>query len=392
MPKLLIINVSINRGSTGKIAEQIGNKAQSHGWDCYVGYGNFNIGSKMQAYHISNKWYKRLHAIESRLFDNHGLSSRLTTKRFIKYIEKIQPDIIHIHNIHGYYINYKQLFEFFKSYGRPVVWTLHDGWSFTGHCAFFDYPKCEKWKSHCQECPCLKKYPSSFRDRSYKNFELKKSLFSSLENLNLVPVSDWLGDQLSESYLKDVARITIHNGIDLGNFKPMPKKSTGEFNILGVSNVWEPRKGLPDFIKLRQMLPAEYKITLVGLKEEQIKELPDGLTGITRTENQAALAKLYAESDVFVNPTYEDNFPTTNIEALACGTPVITYKTGGSPEAIDEKTGVVVEQGDVKQLAAAIMQMRKNPLCSEDCVNRAHELFDKDKCFEKYIELYNSLL
>lgn len=394
MPKLLVINVSINRGSTGKIAEQIGNKAQSHGWDCYVGYGNFNLGSKMAAFHISNKWYKRLHAIESRLFDNHGLSSRLTTKRFIKHIEKIQPDVIHIHNVHGYYINYKILFDYLKLYGKPVVWTLHDCWSFTGHCSHFVTADCERWKTGCHDCPLRKEYPASaFRDRSHKNYEQKKEAFNGLNSLTIVPVSQWLGDFVAESFLGGNDIKVIHNGIDLSVFKPSaPKVKDGKFRVISVSSVWTVDKGLRDFKKLREILPSIYEITLVGLKPEQLKLLPDGVTGVTRTDSVHKLAELYSQSDVLVNATYADTFPTVNLEALACGTPVITYKTGGSPEAIDEKTGVVVEQGNVEQLANAIMQMRDKPLSSEDCVNRAHELFDKDKCFETYISLYNKLL
>ena len=211
-----------------KIAEQIGNKAQSHGWDCYVGYGNFNLGSKMKAFHISSKWYKRLHAVESRLLDNHGLSSRLATKRFIKHIEKIQPDIIHIHNVHGYYINYKILFDFLKSYGKPVVWTLHDCWSFTGHCSHFVTADCDRWKTGCHDCPLRKEYPASaFLDRSRKNYEQKKEAFNGLKSLTIVPVSQWLGNFVGESFLSSNEIKVIHNGIDLNVFKPSAPKVKG---------------------------------------------------------------------------------------------------------------------------------------------------------------------
>lgn len=394
MPKLLVINVSINRGSTGKIAEQIGNKAQNHGWDCYVGYGNFNLGSKMKAFHISSKWYKRLHAVESRLLDNHGLSSRLATKRFIKHIEIIQPDIIHIHNVHGYYINYKILFDFLKLYGKPVVWTLHDCWSFTGHCSHFVTADCDRWKTGCHDCPLRKEYPASaFLDRSRKNYEQKKEAFNGLKSLTIVPVSQWLGNLVGESFLSGNEIKVIHNGIDLNVFKPSaPKVKDGKFRVISVSSVWTVDKGLRDFKKLREILPQEYEITLVGLKPDQLKLLPEGVTGIMRTDSVQKLADLYSQSDVLVNATYADTFPTVNLEALACGTPVITYNTGGSPEAIDEKTGIVVEQGNVGKLAEAIIRMRKNPLSPKDCRERAERLFDKDKCFEEYMELYNKLI
>lgn len=394
MPKLLVINVSINRGSTGKIAEQIGNKAQSYGWECYVGYGNFNLGSKMESLHISNKWNRKIHALETLMLDNHGLSSRLVTRKFVDYIKQIQPDVIHIHNVHGYYINYKILFDFLKSYGKPVVWTLHDCWSFTGHCSHFVTANCDRWKTGCFNCPLRGEYPASaFRDRSRKNYEQKKESFNGLKSLTIVPVSQWLGNFVKESFLKENNVQVIHNGIDVNIFKPSaPKINDGKFRVLSVSSVWNADKGLRDFKKLRECLSEDYEITLVGLKPEQLKLLPEGVKGITRTDSVQKLAELYSQSDVLVNATYADTFPTVNLEALACGSPVITYKTGGSPEAIDEKTGVVVEQGNVDALANAIMQMKDKPLSSEDCVNRAHELFDKDKCFEAYIDLYNKIL
>ncbi|MGM9778846.1 MAG: glycosyltransferase [Prevotella sp.] len=394
MPKLLVINISINRGSTGKIAEQIGNKAQNYGWDCYVGYGNINLGTQMQPYHIGGKWNRKMHALESRLFDNQGLASRSVTKRFVDYIKQVQPDIIHIHNLHGYYINYRLLFDFLKSYGKPVVWTLHDCWSFTGHCSHFVTANCDRWKTVCHDCPLRGEYPASIIiDRSKKNYEQKKKAFNGLQNLMIVPVSQWLGDLVKESFLKGNKIQVIHNGIDLSVFRPCASKmNDGRFRVISVSSVWTTDKGLMDFKRLRELLPEEFEITLVGLKSDQLGLLPKGVTGITRTDSVEKLAELYSQSDVLVNATYADTFPTVNLEALACGTPVITYNTGGSPEAIDEKTGIVVEQGNVEQLAEAIIRMRKNPLSPKDCRERAERLFDKDKCFEEYMKLFNQLL
>lgn len=395
MHKLLQINISINRGSTGKIAEQIGLLAREHGWDCYVAYGNFNINSKLKTYRFRTTWDKRLHQAESFLLDRQGLGSRSSTKGLVEYIKQLQPDIIHLHNIHGYYINYPILFDFLKEYGKPVVWTLHDCWTMTGHCTHFVTANCNKWKTVCHDCPLLRDYPSSlFVDRSRQNYKEKKKAFTGLSNLTMIPVSDWLADFVRESYLSYAKIKTIHNGIDLNLFKPSCKKGhiNGTFNILSVANVWNEDKGLGDFTKLRKLLPSEYKITLVGLKPKQLEKLPEGIIGICRTENQQALVDLYSKSDVLANVTYADTFPTVNLEALACGTPVITYKTGGSPEAIDEKTGVVVEQGNVEAMAKAIMCMKENPLSSTDCRIRAEECFDKDKCFEEYIHLYNVLL
>lgn len=244
-------------------------------------------------------------------------------------------------------------------------------------------------------------YPNTVLDRSVKNYALKKELFSTNKNLAIVACSDWLGDFVKESFLKDKRIEVIHNGCDLSVFHPYendgstgsPTNENRRFKIIAVSSVWYPYKGELDIYKLRTMLSEdEYEITMVGLSAEQAKNLPAGIRGIQRTQNVQELAQLYSEADVLINPTYEDNFPTVNLEALACGTPVITYKTGGSPEAIDEKTGVVVEQGNVEALAEAIKQMRENPLSLADCRKRPEELFDKDKCFEKYVELYEELM
>lgn len=393
MPTILHINAVANQGSTGKIAEQIGCMVKRQGWRSVMAYGRWSRGSESELIRIGTKCDVWFHALESRFCDNSGLCSTSATRRFIERIKEITPDIIHLSNIHGYYINYQILFEFLKKYGKPVVWTLHDCWPITGHCAYFDYPKCEKWKSGCGDCPCLDKYPSSlFYDRSHINYIDKKSAFLGMPNLILVPVSFWLEKLLKESFMKDVPMKMIHNGIDLTNFKPLPKPKDGKFRIIGVSNVWEPRKGLPDVLKLREVLSGEYEITLVGLTKKQMSTLPVGIRGISRTDSQQELARLYAEADVLINPTYEDNYPTVNLEALACGTPVVTYKTGGAPESVTPETGHIIEQGDVITMANVIMKMKETPLSSESCRQYAIEHFDKDLCFKKYIELYERLL
>lgn len=390
MKKLLQINISANWGSTGKIAEQIGLCAISHGWESYIVYGNSMNPSKSKLIKVGPKVNKYLHYIEQSILDNEGLCSRYLTRRVIKKIDAIRPDIIQLHNIHDHYLNYKQLFTYLNSNNIPVVWTFHDCWAFTGHCYHFVRHDCMKWQTECGQCPQRNK----FIDRSRENFLLKKSLFASNKNLTIVPCSEWMGDFVKQSFLKDKHIQVIHNGVDLNTFKVHPecRKQDTKFRIIAVSNVWLPYKGIFDIFKLREMLSDEYEITMVGLAPEQVKTLPDGIRGITRTQNVQQLVELYNESDVLINPTYSDTFPTVNLEALACGTPVITYRTGGSPEAVDEKTGIVIEQGNVDALADAIMQLREHPLSSEACRQRAEELFDKDKCFEKYIELYNKVL
>lgn len=399
MKKLLIINVTANSGSTGRIAEEIGQTAIDNGYETYFAYGRIARESKCNVIKIGNSLNVKFHGIESLLYDNHGFSSRIATKRFIRRIEEIKPDIINIHNIHGYYINVKILFEYLSKTSIPVVWTFHDCWPFTGHCSYFDRYNCTKWQTECHHCPNKKGYPSSlFIDNSKNNFNRKKKLFSNINNLNIVTPSHWLTNISKQSFLKEKNIVTIHNGTNLNVFNIRDGKKRDELNlndrkvVLGVASIWDKRKGLDDFIKLNELLSEEYKIILVGLNKKQKGSLPANIIGIERTESVHELAELYSMADVFVNPTYSDNFPTTNIEALACGTPVITYKTGGSPEAVDEKTGVVVEQGNINQLKEAIELIAKNKgEYSEICRERAVNLYNKQDRFNDYIKLFNSL-
>lgn len=376
------------------------------GWESYVAYGRQRIltPSSSETIRIGSDIGVRVHGLISRVLDRQGLASKEATKRFIRKVETIRPDIIHLHNIHGYYLNYKILFEYLQKTTIPIVWTLHDCWSFTGHCSHFDLIKCERWKTGCYACPQLDVYPKSlFRDNSLWNYKLKKALFSALgDRLTLVPVSDWLADLLQQSFFAGTKIQTIHNGIDIETFRPRSVagvvKKYGLQNrhiIIGVASPWSNRKGLTDFIRLRACLPEEqYAIVLVGLSRKQRQALPAGITGIERTQNVEELARLYGAADVFVNPSYEDNYPTVNLEAMACGTPVIAYRTGGSPEAVTPATGLVVDQGDVKQLAEAIqvIMMAGKQTYSAACRRRAEEHFDMRKCFREYINIYNSLL
>lgn len=389
MPKLLQINVTANWGSTGKIAEQIGLKAMDRGWESYIVYGRNSNPSKSKLIKVGCMLNVYEHYLENRLFDNEGLASRIPTKNLIKQIEKLKPDIIHLHNIHDHWLNYKIIFEYFNSIDTPIVWTQHDCWAFTGGCGYFDAIDCKEWQNGCLKC-LIKK--SEILNRSNYHFENKKKLFSKIKSLTFVPVSNWLGDIMKISSQGNREIQVIHNGIDIQQFRPILSNNGNKFRVIGVALPWSKRKGLDDILKLRALLDDQYEIILVGLTEKQIKNMPNGIVGITRTSSIEELARLYSSANVFINPTYSDNFPTVNIEALSCGTPVITYKTGGSPEAIDTNTGVVVEQGDVKAMADAIKQMKLNPLSSEACRKRAVEYFDKNKCFDKYIDLYEKLL
>ncbi len=403
MYRLLLINTSINTGSTGRIAEEIGRLAANNGFDSYIAYGRVNNHSELKTIRIGCDWDFKMHALQSRLMDNHGFASRYATKKFLQQLKQIKPDIIHLHNIHGYYINVGYLFEFLKDVGIPVVWTLHDCWPLTGHCAYFDSVNCCKWQTECCHCPNIKSYPSSvIIDQSKRNFKKKRQLFTSVQNITFVTPSQWLKEIVKQSFFSSYPVKVIYNGVDINTFKPMSNIDirykysidSGYKIILGVASTWDKRKGLADFINLNQLTAENEKIVLVGLSKEQILSLPSGIIGINRTENINELAALYSIADVFVNPTWVDNFPTTNIEALACGTPVITYRTGGSPEAISEETGIVVNKGDIIGLYNAIskiLQIDKEHY-KHSCRQRAEALFNKSNRFQDYVELYRSLL
>ncbi|WP_085537633.1 glycosyltransferase [Massilibacteroides vaginae] len=403
MSILIQINSVINSGSTGRIAEEIGQLAITHGWTSYIAYGRNDSESNSRKIKIGNSCYIRWHGIQTRLFDKHGLASKSATRQLIKQIEIIKPDIIHLHNIHGYYLNIEILFNYLASIDTPIVWTLHDCWPITGHCSHFSYVECEKWKTQCFSCPQKQEYPGSlFFDRSRQNFILKKNLFTSVKNLTLIPVSNWLNQIVSESFLNDASIKTIHNGINTDVFTPLENHLAlrnkyaiqNQTVLLGVASVWSKRKGFDDFIKLSERLPNNIIIILVGLSKQQIKGLPQNIKGIQRTESVQELAELYNVADLFINPTWEDNFPTTNLEALACGTPVLTYRTGGSVESVTAETGFVIEQGDINAILQCVdeIEQRGKRFYSEACRNSALAFYKKEDRYAEYIELYNSLL
>lgn len=401
--KLLLINSTANSGSTGRIAEAIGQTAILNGYESYFAYGRTGRESSSHLIRIGNRFEVYEHVLETRLFDNHGFSSRLATKAFINEIERVKPDVINLHNLHGYYLNVELLFEYLSSIDIPVVWTFHDCWPLTGHCSHFDGYCCTKWMTGCFHCPNKNGYPSSLIiDRSAANYKKKKSLFTSLKNLTIVTPSHWLKQLVMKSFLKAYPVITINNGVDLSIFNSYYNRidslnqlsiPTDRKIVLGVASEWGKSKGLDDFVKFGENLGSEYQIVLIGLNARQITHLPQNIIGLKRTESVKQLAELYSSADVFVNPTYLDNFPTTNIESLACGTPVITYRTGGSPEAIDENTGLVVEQGDIASLKKAIecVTQSKEPFIAA-CRNRAEKLFNAQDRYQDYVNLFNNLV
>lgn len=394
--RVLQINSVCGVGSTGRITTDLYNVLADNGHECCIAYGRGEAPASIDSYKIGNKIDVYYHAIMTRITDKHGLYSSSATRSLIKKITEYGPDIIHLHNIHGYYVNYQILFRFLKSYNKPVIWTLHDCWPFTGHCAYFDYAVCAKWQSGCFDCSQRNSYPESLvSDNSRNNYILKKQLFTSINEMTLVAPSRWLAELINKSFFQGFNVKVINNGIDLAAFKPMDTASCRDkynikdkFLILGVASVWTERKGLRYFLKLSELIDSNNAtIILVGLNNKQIAELPPNIIGITRTNNVGELAELYSAADVFINPTLEDNFPTTNLEALACDTPVITFNTGGSPECIDEHCGRVLEKGDLHGIVSIIRDMENGDAVFNACRETALKYDKKDRFYE-YLKLY----
>lgn len=398
--RVLQINSVCGIGSTGRIATDIHAILKEQGHESYIAYGRGNAINCDSAIRIGNKYDNYSHVLKTRIFDKHGFGSKRATKEFIAKVKELDPDVIHLHNIHGYYINVEILFEYLKEANKPAVWTLHDCWSFTGHCTNFEYTGCECWKiDGDHKCIQKRSYPKSLLfNNSKNNYERKKRAFTGVENLTIVTPSKWLAGLVEESFLGEYPIKVINNGIDLKVFKPVKNDIREKYNIgnkfiiLGVANVWNQSKGYDYFIQLSRQLKHDEVIIMVGLNEGQIKKIPQNIIGIPRTKNVKELAEIYSSANVFVNPTLEDNFPTTNLEALACGVPIITFATGGSVESVVDGCGFVVEKENVKGIENAINQIKSSNrlIYHNNCLNRANEFYDKNIKIKEYIKLYKS--
>lgn len=356
--RLLIINSVLGFGSTGRIALDIAKEYKVNGYEVKIAYGrksNDTEDAKEYGIRIGSSLDVYSHVAYTRLTDKHGLASKRATKEFLKWADEYNPDMIWLHNIHDYYINYELLFAWIKKRAQmKVKWTLHDCWAFTGHCSHFAYVKCDKWKSGCGNCPKLDQYPKSFVDNSLENYRRKKAAFTGVKDLTIVTPSNWLKNLVKGSFLSEYSVEVFYNKVDTNVFKPTPSVFKADHGIqdkkmiLGVANVWNDRKGLNDFIELSKLIDDNtYKIVLIGLFEKQIdvlKNASPNILALPRTSNVEELVGIYSAADVFVNPTYEDTFPTVNMEAEACGTPVITYDTGGCRETIKSANSLAIEQ------------------------------------------------
>ncbi len=408
--KVLLINTVCGSGSVGKITADIYHTLKDAGEDGIVLYGRNQAPEQVKAVKIGSKSDFYRHALLGVVTGRGGFGSGKITERMIEKIKEEQPDIIHLHNIHGFYVQIEQLFSYLKEAKIPVVWTLHDCWSFTGHCAYFDYAGCDRWKQGCGNCPQHRQvYPYSLMDYSRQAFQRKQKAFKGVKNLTIVTPSYWLAKLVRQSMLGEYPVEVIPNGIELQNFN---ENAEGEafrrkygiqdkFVILGVANVWEKRKGLEHFVNLSKLLKEAGEnekindkntvIVLIGINDKDKKKLPKSIIALERTNGAKELAAAYQAADVYVNATLEDNFPTTNIEALACGTPVVTFDTGGSAEALNESCGLITKEKSAKGIYDALLELKRHPLRREDCLKRGRE-YDKNKRFEEYIALYRKMI
>ena len=397
MPKLLQINSVVNTGSTGRIAEQLGVLAISQGWESYIAYGREARGSQSRLIKIGSKWDVNFHAIGSILTDRHGLFSKFATKRFLQQVDIIQPDVVHLHNLHGYYINVPMLLRYLKQKNIPTVITMHDFWLMTGHCAYINQ-SCDRWKTGCGNCPRLNQYPAAKFDNTKVNWKWKASLFVDMPNVTLVPVSYWLGRYVDESLLKNVKQNVIYNGIDTNVFKPFYGGASvkgvdwSKFTIMAIATRWTEANGYQDVMKLSSIIPDSCQIIMVGLDEQQMSNLPKNIIGFRKTESFTQLQELYTKSDVIFNPNREVTFGLVTAEAMACGTPAIVIRDTAGEEIVDEQTGFVVDTIEgVIDLIPRIRALEKKKM-SDACRFRVNELFNADKQYQKYIDLYNAVI
>ena len=393
--KILAINLG-NFGSTGGIMSDVCNIAEENGYIAYKAYPSNpqNKPKENRDIIIANDLLLRVSKSLSYKTGYNGCFSFISTILFLRKVRSINPDIIHLHNLHNSYINLFLLFAYLKKYKPKVIWTLHDCWAFTGGCPHFTMIGCERWKTGCGDCPQLNAYPAVRKDRTTVLWKLKKKWFNGVDDLTIVTPSYWLSKQVERSFLKDYSRCVIYNGIDLDSFKPTHVDLRGRYNIkskyiiTGVAFDWSDKKGLDVFIKLSADLGKDFTIILVGTSMLIDKKLPSNIVSIHKTRNKKQMAAIYTESDLFVNPTKEEVLGLVNLEALACGTPVVMYDTGGCSETITKDTGVSIKYNDYNELLREIRRVcEEKTFNAEDCIKWAQK-WDKKKWYKTYLKLF----
>ena len=387
--RILMINSVCGIRSTGRMCTDLAVALEKEDHEVRIAYGREIVPEEFKrfAVRIGKNIDVTIHGAKSRLFDACGFGSKKATEKFIEWIKTYNPDVIHLHNLHGYYINIESLFKYLRVCGKKIVWTLHDGWAFTGHSPYCDVVGCEKWKTGCTKCPLIKEYPKSYIDCSRSNWERKRDFMNGIPNMTIVTPSKWLMGLVQESFLKGYPVELIHNGVDTSKFYPRKSNFKKLHNIqdkvmlLGVATSWDEMKGFSDYIKLPEMLDDSYRLVLVGLTEKQKRKLPPQIIGITRTNSVDELSEIYSAADVLLCLSYCETYPTVNLEALACGTPVITYNVGGSAETAG-KSGVAINRGDVTEFAGAVQRLKS--------IDINEEITDKSETAKEYLNLYKA--
>lgn len=390
--KILMINVVCGIRSTGRICTDLADALIKQGHEVKIAYGRESVPEKYSKYavRIGTDFDVKIHALKARLSDSCGFGSRKVTEKFIEWLKEYNPDVIHLHNIHGYYINIEVLFDYLRTSGKKIIWTLHDCWAFTGHTAYCDFYECNKWKYGCGNCPGRNAYPKSIKDASRTNWERKKKLFTGIPNLTLVTPSKWLADMAKESFLSDYPIEVIPNGIDTEAFKTRESNFREKYKLqsnkilIGVSTAWDEMKGLSDYYRLADQLGEEYKVVLVGLKPKQMDSLPANVLGVERTNSVEELVDIYSSADCLVNLSKCESFSLVNLEAQTCGTPVITYDTGGCRETIWENCGVVVPKGDLETVVKTVRENR----ISKPVIIQDRTAIDKQYTMEQYMKMF----
>lgn len=394
--KVLMVNVVCGIRSTGRICTDIADLLIAQGHECKIAYGRETVPDKYKdiAVRIGNDTDVRIHALRSRILDNSGFSSRKATEKFIKWIREYDPDVIHLHNIHGYYINTEILFDYLKTCGKKTIWTLHDCWAFTGHCSHFTMAKCEQWKTQCLHCSQIRNYPACYTCGNVKrNFQRKKAAFTGVPDMHIVTPSKWLANVVKDSFLREYPIEVINNGIDLNAFKPTKSDFREKYRlqnktiILGVASVWSEGKGFNDFLKLSKMIDHDSRIVLVGVNRKQLKILPKNIIGIERTNGVKELAEIYSAADVFVNPSRQETMGLVSVEAMACGTPVVVSNLTAVPEVVTPDGGIVLEELSAEAIKCGIEKAMKMPFDPRKNAG----MFEKRSNYIQYLDLYNSL-
>lgn len=396
--KILHINSVCGVTGTGRIVTDLCQEAEAKGYHSIAAYGELkfqNQGNCIDTIQIGSRWDCYVHGMATRLFDLQGFASVNSTNNFLKKIDQYQPDVLHLHNLHGYYINIKLLFNYIKEKKVKTVWTLHDCWPITGHCVHFVNVSCEKWKTQCYSCPLTKDYPASYLiDNSRKNYQRKKKIFQGVENMTILVPSKWMAEKVKESFLNNYKLKVIYNGIDIERYHPVKSdfrkryKIDDKIVVLGVANVWSERKGLKTFIELANLLNESYRIVLIGLNKEQIQGLPINIIGIERTDTVEELVKAYTAADVFVTPSTEETFGLTVAESIACGTWPIVYEGTACAEVVEHSIGEIVPR-NVAEIQKAIIKYTTGK--RDEHIEQYAQFFSKERFAQEVLEIYQGV-